>query len=125
MGKLIKTICGLFFILCCTNLYAGPQNLANYPWTLMQVPIWCGPSEEVNKTLEIEGYVEIEIAFGRARAMPNGAIVYAVITYVHEGIEGHIIRTVETPKRGEKCILNMLFDYKVVPTLKKEPKTES
>ena len=122
MGKLIKNICGLFFILCCTNLYAGPQNLANYPWTLMQVPIWCGPSAEVNKTLEIEGYVEIEIAFGRANAVPSGAMVYAVITYVHKEIEGHIIRTVETPERGEKCILNMLFDYKVVPT---EPKTES
>ena len=125
MGKLIKIICGLFFILCCTNLYAGPQNLANYPWTLMQVPIWCGPSEEVNKTLEIEGYVEIEIAFGRANAVPNGEMVYAVVTYFHKEIEGHILRTVETPKRGEKCILNMLFDYKVVPTLKKEPKTES
>ena len=67
MGKLIKTICGLFFILCCTNLYAGPQNLANYPWTLMQVPIWCGPSEEVNKTLEIEGYVEIDKTGGAVK----------------------------------------------------------
>ena len=122
MGKLIKNICGLFFILCCTNLYAGPQNLANYPWTLMDVPVWCGPVKEVNKTLKVEGYVEVEIAFGRVKALPTGDIVYAIITYVHKEIEGHILRTLETPKQQEKCIINVLFDYKVVPT---EPKIKS
>tara|TARA_Y100000782_G_scaffold109487_1_gene134447 strand:- start:25 stop:393 length:369 start_codon:yes stop_codon:yes gene_type:complete len=122
MGKLIKNICGLFFILCCTNLYAGPENLARYPWTLMDVPVWCGPVKEVNKVLEIEGYVEVEIAFGREKALPTGEIVYAIITYAHKKVEGHIIRTLETPKQQEKCVLNVLFDYKAVPT---EPKIES
>jgi len=122
MGKLIKNICGLFFILCCTNLYAGPENLGRYPWTLMDVPVWCGPVKEVNKILEIEGYVEVEIAFGREKAVPSGEIVYAIITYAHKKVEGHIIRTLETPKQQEKCVLNVLFDYKAIPT---EPKIES
>ena len=116
MGKLIKIICGLFFILCCTNSYAGPEGMPTYPWIMQQMPIWCGPLKEVNKTLQVEGYVEVEIAFGRDKAVPSGEIVYAVITYAHKEIEGHIVRTLETPKQGEKCILNMLFDYKAVPT---------
>ena len=116
MGKLIKIICGLFFILCCTNSYAGPEGMSKYPWVMQSMPIWCGPLVDVNKTLEVEGYVEVEIAFGRDKALPSGEIVYAVITYAHKEIEGHILRTLETPKQGEKCILNMLFDYKVVPT---------
>ena len=29
-------------------------------------------------------------------------------------VEGHILRTMETPAQQEKCVLNMLFDYKVV-----------
>ena len=25
---------------------------------------------------------------------------------------GHIVRTIETPEQVDKCIMNMLFDYK-------------
>ena len=114
MGKLIKNICGLFFILCCTNLYAGPENLARYPWTLMDVPVWCGPVKEVNKVLEEEGYVAVEAAFGRVKALPDGKIVYMVTTYASTDLEGNIIRTLETPEQIDKCILNMLFDYKAI-----------
>ena len=122
MGKLIKNICGLFFILCCTNLYAGPENLGRYPWTLMDVPVWCGPVKEVNKVLEEEGYVPVEAAFGREKALPDGKIVYMVTTYASTNLEGNILRTLETPKQQEKCVLNVLFDYKAIPT---EPKIES
>ena len=115
MGKLIKTICGLFFILCLSNKsYAGPQGLSNYPWALQNMPIWCGPLEMVNEALEIENYEVFEIAFGRVAAMPDGEIAYAVMTYASKDIEGHIIRTMETPEQQEKCILNVLFDYTVV-----------
>ena len=115
MGKLIKTICGLFFILCLfSKSHAGPQGLSNYPWQLQDMPIWCGPLDVVNQALEKEGYVQIEVAYGRVAALPNGEIVYAVITYVSKEVEGHILRTMETPAQQEKCVLNMLFDYKVV-----------
>ena len=115
MGKLIKTICGLFFILCLSSKsYAGPEGMSNYPWELQSMPIWCGPLEDVNKILSKEGYVQIEVAYGRAQALPTGEIAYAVITYVSTDVEGHIIRTMETPAQQEKCILNLLFDYKVV-----------
>ena len=115
MGKLIKTICGLFFILCLSSKsYAGPEDLSIYPWTLQEMPISCGPLADVNKALEMAGYVQIEVAYGRAQALPTGVIAYAVITYVSTDVEGHIIRTMETPAQQEKCILNLLFDYKVV-----------
>ena len=115
MGKLIKTICGLFFILCLSSKsYAGPESLSKYPWVLQSMPIWCGPIEMVNEALDKEGYVQIEVAYGRVAALPQGDIAYAVITYASNDTERHILRTMETPAQQEKCILNMLFDYKVV-----------
>ena len=121
MGKLIKTICGLFFILCLSSKsYAGPEGLQNYPWTLQQMPIWCGPLEMVNEALKNEGYEEFEIAFGRIAALPEGEIAYAVMTYAHKEIEGHIVRTMETPAQGEKCVLEVLFNYIVIETPKPE-----
>ena len=115
MGKLIKTICGLFFILCLSSkLYAGPEDLSIYPWTLQEMPISCGPLADVNKALDMAGYVQIEVAYGRAQALPTGEIAYAVITYVSTDVEGHMIRTMETPAQQEKCIVNLLFDYRVV-----------
>ena len=121
MEKLIKTICGLFFILCLSSKsYAGPQGLSNYPWTLQQMPIWCGPLEMVNEALKNEGYEEFEIAFGRIAALPDGEIAYAVMTYAHKEIEGHIVRTMETPAQGEKCVLEVLFNYVVIETPKPE-----
>ena len=121
MGKLIKTICGLFFILCLSSKsYAGPEGLQNYPWTLQQMPIWCGPLEMVNEALKNEGYEEFEIAFGRIAALPDGEIAYAVMTYAHKEIEGHIVRTMETPAQGEKCVLEVLFNYVVIETPKPE-----
>ena len=119
MEKLIKTICGLFFILCLSSKsYAGPMGLQNYPWTLQEVPVWCGPLVDVNKALEKEGYIAIEVAFGRVAALPDGDIAYAVMTYASNDVDGHLVRTMETPAQGEKCVLNMLFDYKVSETLK-------
>ena len=121
MEKLIKTICGLFFILCLSSKsYAGPQGLSNYPWQLQDMPIWCGPLEMVNEALKNEGYEEFEIAFGRIAALPDGEIAYAVMTYASKDIEGHIIRTMETPAQGEKCILEVLFNYVVIETPKPE-----
>ena len=121
MEKLIKTICGLFFILCLSSKsYAGPEGLQNYPWTLQQMPIWCGPLEMVNEALKNEGYEEFEIAFGRIAALPDGEIAYAVMTYAHKEIEGHIVRTMETPAQGEKCVLEVLFNYTVIETPKPE-----
>jgi hypothetical protein len=115
MGKLIKTICGLFFILCLSSKsYAGPEDLSIYPWSLQEMPISCGPLADVNKALDMAGYVQIEVAYGRAQALPTGEIAYAVITYVSTDVEGHIIRTMETPAQQEKCIVNLLFDYRVV-----------
>ena len=115
MEKLIKTICGLFFILCLSSKsYAGPESLSKYPWVLQSMPIWCGPIEVVNQALEQEGYVQIEVAYGRVAALPNGNIAYAVITYASTDVEGHMIRTMETPAQQEKCIVNLLFDYRVV-----------
>jgi len=115
MGKLIKTICGLFFILCLSSKsYAGPEDLSIYPWTLQEMPISCGPLADVNKALDMAGYVQIEVAYGRAQALPTGEIAYAVITYASTDVEGHMIRTMETPAQQEKCIVNLLFDYRVV-----------
>ena len=119
MGKLIKTICGLFFILCLSNKsYAGPEGMQQYPWDLQSMPIWCGPLDMVNQALEKENYEVFEIAFGRVAAMPDGEIAYAVMTYGSKDIEGHIVRTMETPAQGEKCVLEVLFNYEVVETPK-------
>ena len=104
----------LGLLLASSNAKAGPQGMANYPWHMMNVPMWCGPIEEVNNVLKKEGYVPVEVAFGRALALPDGEIAYAVTTYASSDIKGHIVRTIETPQQVDKCILNMLFDYKVV-----------
>ena len=104
----------LGLLLASSNAKAGPQGMANYPWHMMNVPMWCGPIEEVNNVLEKEGYVPVEVAFGRALALPDGEIAYAVTTYASSDIKGHIVRTIVTPQQVDKCILNMLFDYKVV-----------
>lgn len=115
MGKAIKTLCGLIFLLFSTNTYAGPEGMSQYPWVPMSVPMWCGPIEEVNTVLKNEGYVAVEVAFGRVGAMPTGEVAYAVTTYASEDTPGHIVRTIETPEQVDKCIMNMLFDYKAVP----------
>ena len=112
MGKAIKTLCGLIFLLFSTNTYAGPEGMSQYPWVPMSVPMWCGPIEEVNTVLKNEGYVAVEVAFGRVCAMPTGEVAYAVTTYASEDTPGHIVRTIETPEQVDKCIMNMLFDYK-------------
>ena len=39
---------------------AGPEGMSQYPWVPMQVPMWCGPIEEVNMVLEKEGYVTVK-----------------------------------------------------------------
>ena len=114
MGKTIKTLCILITILFSTNAYASPQGMANYPWILMNVPVWCGPLKEVNAALEKEGYVPVDVAFGRENALPEGTIAYAVTTYASEDTPGNILRTIETPDQVDKCILNMLFDYKAI-----------
>ena len=88
--------------------------MANYPWMLMNVPVWCGPLKEVNAALEKEGYVPVDVAFGREKALPEGTIAYAVTTYASEDTPGNILRTIETPDQVDKCILNMLFDYKAI-----------
>ena len=98
--------------LASTNAKAGPEGMSQYLWTPMSVPMWCGPIEEVNTVLEKEGYVAVEVAFGKVGAMPTGQIAYAVTTYASEDVPGHIVRTIETPEQVDKCIMNMLFDYK-------------
>ena len=37
---------------------------------------------------------------------------------LQKNIEGHIIRTMETPAQEEKCVLEVLFDYTVLETPK-------
>ena len=121
--KILDNLPGIFVVLAFifgitlsfNHAKAGPEGMSQYPWVPMQVPMWCGPIEEVNMVLEKEGYVAVEIAFGRVGAMPTGDIAYAVTTYASEDTPGHIVRTIETPEQIDKCIMNMLFDYKAVP----------
>ena len=120
--KILDNLPGIFIVLAFifgitlsfNHAKAGPEGMANYPWTLQQMPIWCGPIDVVNQALEEQGYIQIEVAFGRVAALPTGDIAYAVITYASKDIEGHMIRTMETPAQQEKCVLNVLFDYKVL-----------
>ena len=120
--KILDNLPGIFVVLAFifgitlsfNHAKAGPEGMSQYPWVPMQVPMWCGPIEEVNMVLEKEGYVAVEVAFGRVGAMPTGDIAYAVTTYASSDTPGHIIRTIETPEQVDKCIMNMLFDFKAV-----------
>ena len=120
--KILDNLPGIFVVLAFifgitlsfNHAKAGPEGMANYPWTLQQMPIWCGPIDVVNQALEEQGYIQIEVAFGRVAALPTGDIAYAVVTYASKDIERHMIRTMETPAQQEKCVLNVLFDYKVL-----------
>ena len=111
MNKIVKIICGLYFIIFFVNAQAGPKVLLNYPWNILQMPTFCGPIDEVNDLLKRGNYVEVAIAFGRIGGSPKGDIVYAEITYASREIQGHIIRTIETPGQSEKCVLAVLYDY--------------
>ena len=93
---------------------ANPREMAQFPWTYQQMPVWCGPLDEVNNLLEVQGYVPVEVAFGKMKALPEGEIAYAVTTYASNDTPGHIVRTIETPEQVDKCIMNMLFDYKAL-----------
>ena len=91
---------------------ANPREMAQFPWTYQQMPVWCGPLDEVNNLLEVQGYVPVEVAFGKMKALPEGEIVYAVTTYASTVVDHHILRAIETPDQGEKCIIAMLYNYK-------------
>ena len=101
-------------VLSANHAKADWQGMSQYPWQPMTVPMWCGPIDEVNMVLEREGYVAVEVAFGRAGANPEGELAYAVTTYASNDTPGHIVRTIETPEQVDKCIMNMLFDYKAL-----------
>jgi len=115
MRKSFKTICVLIFILCCTNLYAGPKSLAGYPWIIMSMPMHCGPLTDVNNALKNEGYVEEEASLGRNKALPDEKVIYIIITYKSKDIPGHIVRTIETSGTGQKCVLHLTFDRFIIP----------
>ena len=55
---------------------ANPREMAQFPWTYQQMPVWCGPLDEVNNLLEVQGYVPVEVAFGKMKALPEGEIVF-------------------------------------------------
>ena len=120
--KILDNLPGIFIVLAFifgitlsfNHAKAGPEGMSQYPWVPMNVPMWCGPIEEVNTVLEKEGYVAVEVAFGRAGANPEGELAYAVTTYASNDTPGHIVRTIETPEQVDKCIMNMLFDYKAL-----------
>ena len=120
--KILDNLPGIFVVLAFifgitlsfNHAKAGPEGMSQYPWVPMNVPMWCGPIEEVNTVLEREGYVAVEVAFGRAGANPEGELAYAVTTYASNDTPGHIVRTIETPEQVDKCIMNMLFDYKAL-----------
>lgn len=112
MKKILLSILGLLLLSSVTIAKAGWEGMSQYPWQPMTVPMWCGPIDEVNMVLEREGYVPVEIAFGRGGASPEGELAYAVTTYASNDTPGHIVRTIETPGQIDKCIMNMLFDYK-------------
>ena len=121
-NKILDNLPGIFVVLAFifgitlsfNHAKADWQGMSQYPWVPMQVPMWCGPIEEVNMVLEREGYVAVEVAFGRTGANPEGELAYAVTTYASNDTPGHIVRTVETPEQVDKCIMNMLFDYKAL-----------
>ena len=115
MGKRFKAICGIIFILFCTNSYAGPESLATYPWQVVNMPMLCGPVIDVNRALQIEGYIEEEASLGRYKALPDGQIVYIIMTYKSKDIPGHILRTIETAGQNQKCVLQLTFDRFVIP----------
>ena len=121
-NKILDNLPGIFVVLAFifgitlsfNHAKADWQGMSQYPWVPMNVPMWCGPIEEVNTVLEREGYVAVEVAFGRAGANPEGELAYAVTTYASNDTPGHIVRTIETPEQVDKCIMNMLFDYKAL-----------
>ena len=60
----------------------------------------------------MQGYVPVEVAFGKMKALPEGEIVYAITTYASTVVDHHILRAIETPDQGEKCVIAMLYNYK-------------
>ena len=102
MEKLIKTICGLFFILCLSSKsYADPKSLSGYPWDLQQMPIWCGPLEMVNEALKQEA------SLGRAGAEATGDPVMMVTEFK---MEDQKIYTIDIPSGEQTCILVHTFN---------------
>ena len=112
MKKILLSILGLLLLSSVTIAKADWEGMSQYPWQPMTVPMWCGPIDDVNMVLEREGYVAVEVAFGRGDASPDGELAYADTTYASKDTPGHIVRKIATPDQIDKCIMNMLFDYK-------------
>ena len=79
------------------------------------MPMLCGPVIDVNRALQIEGYIEEEASLGRHQALPEGDVVYMIMTYKSKDISGHILRTIETAGQNQKCVLQLTFDRFVIP----------
>ena len=106
MGKLIKTLCGLFFILCCTNLYAETKQY-NFWWE--QLPAVCSTSDEIGRWAKDKNFTPLNISYGRKGGRPDGEIVYMIMYWMNDKRE--TFASVQVPDKPQQtCILFRTFD---------------
>ena len=134
MGKLIKIICGLFFILCCTNLYAEPKLKRESPevtpyeegrlyW--MEIPVICGKAETVKRYIDEHDFVLVYVGVGKRGGSNEGQPVYLVSEFVTADMK-QSLSVVTTLSFTESCIMYRGFDlqFKNSPMTKGTPGKE-
>jgi|TARA_B100001964_G_scaffold176617_1_gene194590 hypothetical protein len=134
MGKLIKIICGLFFILCCTNLYAEPKLKRESPevtpyeegrlyW--MEMPVICGKAETVKRYIDEHDFVLVYVGVGKRGGSNEGQPIYLVSEFVTADMK-QSLSVVTTLSFTESCIMYRGFDlqFKNSPMTKGTPGKE-
>ena len=86
-------------------------DLEDYDFFTMNMPMLCGLPATVDRYIEDNNFVVINISFGKENGKQNGEILFAVKYYINDKFQ--TIAVAETLTDPSKCILFVTFDMKM------------
>ncbi len=110
---LITLTISIFAIL---SLYANVTNAndwqsGKYEFRWMHVPVVCGPTDEVKRYLDDNGFVLESLSIGREGANAMGDPAYFVTYYLNEK-KTESVSAITSPSGNETCMMYRSFDLK-------------
>ena len=108
MKTLIKAICGLYFIIFFTTTTFSEEPI----FELVQIPVACGPEEQVNLFLNNKGLEPVSISLGKEGSKENAKPVF-LITHWEDAKKTKAAATLQAPFRSiahQICIVYISFD---------------
>lgn len=105
---MIKKILIALTLLWSTISYA---DIEDYDFFTMNMPMLCGLPATVDKYIEDNKFVVINISFGKENANKDGEILFAIKYYINDKFQ--TIAVAETPTDPSKCIMFVTFDMRM------------